>query len=137
MLKRIVLLALVLSASSLYAQEPRQTIAATRRVAVPSVARDQARPENATKAARCGNNAQLPNNCAWFCRYGVPVLDANGNQRVVCAKQQNYSPPEAPCNRYYGCTNTGSGSSCAYTGVWESSCSFTAGGTGCSSGCAN
>ncbi|HYI10529.1 MAG TPA: hypothetical protein VEK57_15820 [Thermoanaerobaculia bacterium] len=87
--------------------------------AVPGISKSQKRPTNVATQdeVRCGQHPAIPPNCHYKCRNGVPVLNPDGSQRVIC-----YSIPEFPCNQYYTCSL--SSGVCNYNGSEASYCAF-------------
>ena len=80
----------------------------------------------------CGYQPSMPN-CDFRCRDGVPVLNADGTQRVICWGTPIY--PEAPggvCSRYYDCAYMVPGQVCTWSGNPYTACIFLEGNTLCS-----
>jgi hypothetical protein len=127
-MKRIALMfaALCLAVPLFAADAARDGSEGTTEREVPRISESQRRPSDVASLdeVKCGYHPDLPSNCLYKCRNGVPVYNADGTQRVLC-----YNTPEYPCNRYYSCN----GFECNFNNNWESACEFIFGTNACTS----
>jgi hypothetical protein len=92
----------------------------------PTLSISQQRPARITTEdeVKCGQHPDLPSNCHYKCRDGVPVLNPDGTQRVLC-----YAIPEYPCAHYYSCAS-GAAYCSSNNNVW-SGCAYVYGNNSC------
>ena len=127
----VVLLLAIPSFAEDRAVERDESGAALQRVekAFPAISRSQERRPVMKIAAEddviCGYNPEFPH-CDFKCNNGVPILNADGSQRIICWQEPIY--PEYPgggCSRYYACV-TQSASACSWSGNPYQGCTFQA-----------
>jgi hypothetical protein len=132
-MKRIIpiLFVLLLAIPSFAAEHAESGADASLRVekAFPAISRSQDRRPVMKIATEddviCGYNPEFPH-CDFKCNNGVPILNPDGSQRIICWQEPVY--PEYPgggCSRYYACV-TQTASACSWSGNPYQGCTFQA-----------